>query len=202
MTEAGLRSAFAGYDTSTLLWNGLVGRTIVNAGGGSTPSSETVISGWRTAGNHPKVWLVGLITNDYGRTETNWRADMKTLLDLIAVDPVTRVLWVGPAYGPQANATVLSQTPTMRAMLADIAATSDTAKKPAGMDFRYFDLHAAFQAIDTTGMWDGSDNTGRHMTTAGYTKRLELIKTWFDSVMAGGSGSTDSVFGGTFGGTF
>jgi hypothetical protein len=163
--------------------DGLVGRSIVNAGGGTTPSSETVINTWRTGGFHPNFWVIALCSNDFGRTSTQWKADIKTLLQLIATESVTRVLWIGPAYGPTANATVITQTPQMYTALNDVAVDTTGTLKPVGIDLRVFDLQSAFQAIDMTGLWLSSDSTGRHMTAPGYLKRNEVMAPWIQSLL-------------------
>lgn len=165
-----------GYTSSNAKVDGLVGRSIVDGVAPYIPSSQTVVSTWRSGGYHPNLWVIGLISNNFGQTLTQLKTAINTLLNLLVAEPVKKVLWVGPVV--PLTSSVAGQIPTMYQALNEVAATR------SDLDMRVLDLSAAIHnGRDESGLWNlGNDSPAfRHMTDAGYAIRNDLIRTFVDA---------------------
>ena len=171
-----------GWGAGNVKVDGLVGRSIINGVAPYIPSTQDVINSQRALGYNPRTWCFSLITNDEWDTDAGWTAKVNTVLDLVKSVPHSsglkyRIFWIGgPTYRPdiQAGAPYNTRFSRFQTVMDTIAAS----RVPA--DFEFISTINICALIhngrDETGLWldSGSDVTGRHMTTAGYTLRNSL----------------------------
>lgn len=167
----GLQTAMgeAGYDASSLKIDGLIGRSIVDGVPPYLPSSQDVVTTWRREGFHPNVWLIALVSNDFGRSKDELKISINQLLDVIDDEPVTTVLWVGPVVKPGS---------VLQSQIDDnmYPALSEVVNERAGsIDIKLLSLQAAIRdrhlADKEKALWTDD----RHMTAEGYRLRNQLI---------------------------
>lgn len=158
-----------GYDTSSLRIDGLVGRSIVDGQPPYLPSSQEVVTRWRQEGFHPNVWLIALMSNDFGKTKDELKIAIGTLLDVIDDEPVTKVLWVGPVVMPGSQL----QSQVDENMYP--ALTEVMTERAGSVQIEVLDLQSAIRgqhvADEERTLWTDD----RHMTPTGYRLRNELI---------------------------
>ena len=171
-----------GWDTNHRRVDGHVGRPIIgtNQLTAAAQSSEAVVAAWRAENWRPAVWVVALGANNIFNSQASWTADMNGLLDLIAVDGHARVYIVGQVFqlaSENPGSTYAGTEGTMQARWDAIAAAR------TDLDVHPVDLHgmwrAHFAGGSEAGYWTGGD--GRHMTSAGYDLRNQLIGSVIDA---------------------
>ena len=172
---------FMGYNVDTLRINGQLNRPVI---GGTSPTSLEVVSNWRTAGYHPTLWIIALITNNSGQTLATMKAEINSLLDLIDDETIQKVLWVGPVLGAHADSTTTSQLTTMYQALNEVATARSAIMSVFNISTT---LH---NGRDETGLWDLGDSTGKTMTSDGYALRNLLIRKYLSDNMPAAPSTT------------
>lgn len=158
-----------GYDASSLRIDGLIGRSIVDGVPPYVPSSQDVVTTWRQDGFHPNVWLIALVSNDFGKSKDELKLSMNKLIDVIDDEPVRTVLWVGPIVKPGSE--LQSQVDdTMYPALSEVMS-----ERAGSIDIKLLNLQAAIRdrqlAEEVRVLWTDD----RHMTAEGYRLRNQLI---------------------------
>ena len=158
-----------GHDASSLRIDGLVGRSIVDGMPPYLPSSQDMVTRWRQEGFHPDVWVIALISNDFGKSKDELKTSIDALLDVIDEEPVTKVLWVGPAVRPGSELQPQVEE-TMYPALDEVVS-----ERTGSIDIELLDLRSAIRdrpVIDeASALWTDD----RHMTSEGYRLRNDLI---------------------------
>lgn len=163
--------------------DGLIGRSIINGVAPYIPSSQDVITTWRSAGFNPRTWVFALVTNDEWDTDGGWTAKVNTLLAKVKEVPHAsglpyRVFWVGGPLYRQDVADANSPTYANRATrFAAVMASIRTTQLAGGQigEMTYIDFPALYRnGRDEAGHWQAGDATGRHMTATGYGVRNSL----------------------------
>lgn len=164
--------ASLGLNTTNLKVNGVVGRSISqNVAPWPTSGTTDIINSWRAGGYHPNYWIFALSSNDFDASIATLQSRVNTVLDLAITEPITKVLWIGPAIQPSPTTYTATQITNIYTALNNVAAAR------TDLDMEVFDLRNAFNGVDQTGYWTDD----RHMSTAGYAARNTFIRSFVDA---------------------
>lgn len=150
---------------TNVIVNGVTGRSIT--GGNVTPTTDDVLSGWKTQGFNPRLWITPLGANNLGATDSQWTSMINTFLDKIQSFNGSHVVY-WPCLGLRLDKNDSRVTRFLSVMRA-IPQRPGLTVKP--LDWSSY-IH---NGRDETGLWNLSDTTGRHMTFAGYKIRNQYI---------------------------
>lgn len=160
----------SGWDAAHVRVDGEVGRPIVNTVSGT--SMQTVVDTWRADGFDPATWVLANMSNNLGATDAQWTTWLGQALAKIAEGGNTYVVYI-VSIGLRADI----DNGTAGGVAARFLAVLKALVSPSNVTLRIVDYNAAIRAYDSvSGLWDLSDATGRHMLTAGYTQRNEIVR--------------------------
>lgn len=164
-----IETSAVGWTASHVSVDGEIGRPIIGTVSGT--SMQTVVDGWRGSGFNPYTFVYACMSNNTGATDSQWTTWLNTGLAKFAEDGQPHKVYIIP---PAFRSDIDNGSPG--GVSARFLAVAQALAPPVGITLVVIDYNTLIRTYDgTSGIWDGSDATGRHMTNAGYDLRNQVL---------------------------